>query len=536
MQAEQEIAASGHDGCDPYGTFLASFWKGADSVIGAHSALFATDAQGLFPVFLDNLPPGERQHHTCNACRHFVERYGHLVTIDDEGQTTPVMWGEIGGIYGAGFAVARRLVARAKVTGVFLSPDKVWGQPVTGEWRHMAVVPPERLIYRVNVLKNASQAMAEKREEYAMLQRGLAEFDHQVVGQALRVIGSDALYRCEKVLGPVEWLAELHRARANVESGRRRDNVTWRAVASAPPGFCHVRSTMIGTLLEDIVAGLLFDDIARRFKEKMTPLQYQRPQAPPAAGNIAQAEKVVEALRSAGAFARRFAKLEDIQSLWTLRAPEPRAAAAGGVFAHLTPKGRAPAPELELPPTTMTWEKFARAVLPDAEEIEFFVPAHVTSYLALVTSVDPQAPPIMQWDSEERRNPVNWYVYPGGSPPAAWNLRPETWAPVTAITQLPFMWYGADKFSHHGAGVVFILQGCRDMDPRGGSALFPEVLKAEYRAVRSTIEAHSRSLTIAGKDEASACGIDLRKGLSWNHRFRVTLKESRMPYRLDRWD
>ncbi len=56
----------------------------------------------------------------------------------------------------------------------------------------------------------------------------------------------------------------------------------------------------------------------------------------------------------------------------------------------------------------MTWEKFARTVLPDAETIELYVPAEAAPYVAMVTAANPQAPPILQWDRAERRNPVSW--------------------------------------------------------------------------------------------------------------------------------
>ena len=60
------------------------------------------------------------------------------------------------------------------------------------------------------------------------------------------------------------------------------------------------------------------------------------------------------------------------------------APASGGVFGHLTPKAK-PANPLTLPQQTMTWEKFARTVLPDAISIEAQVPASpVTSIRGLV--------------------------------------------------------------------------------------------------------------------------------------------------------
>lgn len=49
--------------------------------------------------------------------------------------------------------------------------------------------------------------------------------------------------------------------------------------------------------------------------------------------------------------------------------------------------------------------------------------------------------------------------------------------------------------------------------------------------------AYARTAVIAGKDEATACGIGLSKGSGeWNHLFRVTSKGAAVTYRLDRWD
>ncbi len=68
----------------------------------------------------------------------------------------------------------------------------------------------------------------------------------------------------------------------------------WRLIASAPDGFCHPRASMIGVLLDAIAVGMSFDAIKSHFNEKVYPLLYQRPQAPPSAGNIAIAEATIE--------------------------------------------------------------------------------------------------------------------------------------------------------------------------------------------------------------------------------------------------
>lgn len=247
----------------------------------------------------------------------------------------------------------------------------------------------------------------------------------------------------------------------------------------------------------------------------------------------ASAEEIVARLSDAGALARRFARLADIRALW-LPAPERPAREERGLFSHL--KDRAAAASLDVPAETITWDRFSRAVLPTAEAIEFLVPDRDDAYIGLVTAKNPDAPPILQWDRPEARNPVSWYLYVGGSTPARWNLTPGRHHPVAAITYQPSMWHDAGKFPHHGQKVIFILKGAKDREYSGGAGFFPAFLKAEYHEIRSSLEAHAQSAIVEGKDDAEACGICLQKGASWDYTFRVTAGGVRRVYRLDRWD
>lgn len=356
-----------HD--DPqYDAFLARLnARFIANIEGGAKLLFDTDTEGLFAVYLDAFPAEHRQYHTCHACRHFVERFGGLVTIGADGQTTSAIWHEDDApdAYKAAIAAMARMVRRAKVTGAFLSSDRVWGTPVTGIWHHMAVTPPAAILYKATVL-TAGQAMAEKREDFKTVMHALNEFTQPHIEQALTLLRSDSLYRSEKVLGQAEWLYNLHVARA-AANGPGKANAVWLAIAKAPAGFCHPRSSMIGTLLEDIAAGMEFGDVSRRFASKMHPLQYQRPQAAPKAGAIAQAEKTFETLGLAPALGRRIARLDEVPMVWTPSGAAQQPSASGGLFGHLTPKGAMPVPGLEIPATLMTLQKFVQTVIPTAE-------------------------------------------------------------------------------------------------------------------------------------------------------------------------
>lgn len=145
----------------------------------------------------------------------------------------------------------------------------------------MAVIVPQASLFRSGLL-DASQRMAELREHHRCLNVALGEFKADLLEQARVVLQADALTRSEKFIGVVEWLIARQRER-QLPQGR---NLLWKAVATAPAGFCTPRSSMVGTLLEDLAEGLPFETVKKRFDDKMHPLRYQRPQAAPSAGNV----------------------------------------------------------------------------------------------------------------------------------------------------------------------------------------------------------------------------------------------------------
>lgn len=493
--------------------------------------VFTTDAEGIWETYLATFPEADRQYHNCSACRRFLEAYGGLVTIGGDGAATSVLDGaDDGSAEADALAAVVKVVRRAKVNGVFLSKERTWGWPVTGDWRHLSLKPPKEMVYAERALP-AGQKMAEKREEFGMVSRALAEYPAPAVHQALALLKSEALYRSEKVLGPCQWLADLH---ASIEVNRgRRANIIWKAVALAPAGFCHPRSSMVGTLLDDIVAGVPFEEASAKFAAKMHPLQYQRPQAAPSAGNIAAADKLVEKLGVGPSLVRRFARIDEIEAVWR-PAPDEAPRDAGGVFGHLQPKGAAgTTPAMSAPPQAMTWVKFAASVLPEAKSIEVFTPSH-GNFTAILTANDPDAPPILQWDSPERRNPFSTYVYNGGSPASSWALRGLEWIRVTAIALQPHRWFGGAA-SHHADGAIVVIEGAKDTRINQGNALFPETLKADLHAIRSTVEAYSRKAEILGREQASACGLAVRDRS--DARLRVTNKHGiKSEYRIDRFE
>ncbi|MEN9867147.1 MAG: hypothetical protein RL748_2737 [Pseudomonadota bacterium] len=273
--------AAGNLHSSSYRHFLAQIQARFDAQICQGSEpLFTTDTSDLFDTYLSTFDDQqERQSRQCHCCRDFINRFGGLVTIDQQGRTNALLWNEAehDGAEKTGIAALAKQVRQARITGVFFSSLSVWGKPLTGIWCHISITPPAGLLHQ-GVLKNAAQFMAEKREDFKTVQYALQQYSLANIEQALTLLQTDSLYRSEKVLGPTEWLHRLQQACTSAK-GELKNNLVWRAIATAPAGFCHPRSSMTGTLLDDIAAGMNFDEVSRRFAEKMHPLQYLRPQA-----------------------------------------------------------------------------------------------------------------------------------------------------------------------------------------------------------------------------------------------------------------
>ena len=502
--------------------------------------LFHTDATNLYETYLSNIPisNGKRQHYTCRACKHFIERYGDLVFINPDGTTQSVVWNLITVTKDLkkSFTKLQNIVNSANVTGVFIPSNRVLGTPITGIWNHLHLTVPHQMVNNSRI-KNSNQVEAEYNENYRMVSSAIKDYSPIILEQAIQILETKQLVGSDKLLERVRWFTKIQEEYINT-SPNLKSNIIWLQSAIAPTGFCHINSSMVGVLLDHIAKGDDFSIISKSLGIKMSGINYQRPKAAPTTGNIKRAEEIVIKLGIQNSLKRRYARLDEIDAIW--KSPSIQIVSGEGVFGHLKPKGRpiktSTKSRTDLPSTTMTWAKFQRTVLSKINRIEILAPSH-SNYAAIVTAEDPYAPPIVKWDSELNRNPFSWYLYHNGSSANQWGLKNNQYYEVPAITLAPQYWFNS---KHHDEGnfLIFIISEAKDNnDP--GVCLFPEILKPELREVRSTIESYSKTTKISGKNDASACGIIFKDvpNYIWDLNIRVTDKNGQqMKYKIDRWD
>lgn len=372
-------------------------------------SLFTTDVDvaALWNTYLDNIPEANRQYYTCNLCRQFIQRFGGLVEIDGNGNTHSIMFDvEAPAFFADAWHAMRRMVETARVNGAFKAKAVQIGVPFAGAWDHFSV-----RLHMSHAHVRAQDEMIRIRENVKTMQNALQKYDPATVETALQILQSGSLYRSNAVIGPATFLRDLHNARMNAHN---KNNIVWKMVASAPDGFCHPSSSMVGTLLDDIADGLEFDQVKRRFEAKMNPSSYQRATVAPSSGTIRQAEKLFADMGLAPALSRRFATFSEMPVeafVWRSKADQV-SNPSQGIFSSVTPRGASINSRLfTMEPKKVTWEKFSRDILPTAQKVE--VKPQVARRVALVTAQNQDAPPILAWDNENQRNPFSWYYSAG---------------------------------------------------------------------------------------------------------------------------
>lgn len=499
--------------------------------------VFQTDATGLYKMFIDGLR-SEKRAHTCHACQRFIESYGGLVVIDDAGETRSALWDAtlVPAFYHFTISRMQAAVNEARVIAPFLHEKAILGEPVTGNWTHFSVEQRGGWIWRHAVM-SADQGMAAMKERFITVRLAIESVATFQLEKARAILAADEINRSEKFTGPLEWLAERHADYYKAGPWSARDNRLWRAIAEAPEGFCHPRASVLWSLFEDIKAREPFDVIRRRFNAMVHGLAYQRPKADPAAQTIERAEKLFAEMGLARALERRFARLDEVETIWRhRRRPLPVKPRTAGVFSNVpaaaedTPLPKVPR-RMEVPMRTVTWRKFTETVLPTAEAIDFRVPTVLAHFQAITTAVHADAPPLLKWP-----NPFGHYVYNGGSLAASWSLPAGEWVRVLAVALRSNLW-GPNPLPHLGLGATLILEGARDQMNQH-LCLFPETIRDELHEVRSVIEGFAKRgrLQPAPPATALASGYGVTVHGLGDHLLRVHAAGVWQHVQIDRWD
>ena len=506
--------------------------------------LFKTHTQSLFDVFLGMLPEGEiRQYFNCNTCKGFFHRYGNLVFVDEYGNLSSIMWDEglAHGKFKDIIKLLRIMVETSKIIQVLSSNQKKYvtyiedgyyeyGCSCTEKYHHFHADISENIL-----IPDYGCTPDESRQIYVTTKMTLNDYS-KAINRAIAIASTGKLYS-SNTLGALKAVKSIIDNIEDALTSEQKANKVWKYAFENYSLLYHLRGSVEGSLMDDILNGMDDSIVIERFNDKMDPMRYMRPTSAPTKALVDEAEKIIADLNLRSALDRRIASINDIiKFIW--RKPEKKqndAKSSGGVFAYVKTKDvsknkvRDDLVDTTKTPTRITFEKFVQKVLPEANKIFIYDlnPCFHYPMATFVTASDYNAEPILKYDSKDKRNPLSQYAYNGGSYLQDWNIS-STSAEVIGIAP------GADYMNKDDYNtVIFIIDGCRDTKMTGGSALFPDILRSELYPVRRVIEAYSidKKLEDIPTDKQAAAGIIYG---NYNLNVVVETETTRCAYILDR--
>ncbi|KAH6907428.1 hypothetical protein BKA70DRAFT_1223258 [Coprinopsis sp. MPI-PUGE-AT-0042] len=499
------------------------------SLIVVHADLFPGQTSTVFSIFLDNLPTELRPEHTCTACRHFLETFGDLCMVKEDGSLIPLLWSDsaviIPDVYDKAVKAIHELFKGRKVKKEYrlLSKDKLklGPAPSPSGWNHFHVT-----LTGAKVSPDVTGGL-DQDTGFEMLSRVLQDNDLKTVNQAHHLLHEKLPYSTSH--RPA--LAWLQKVATHLESaeGINRTNLIYMYSRKAWVGcLSSLRGGILGELLSWVREGLEYSELEKKWTALADPINYLRPTAAPSEGQIKVAEKLLKDLGYTKEDLMRYwlatdelpdsAILWKDKVLWKGKRVDEVPGKSEGIFAGLREKLEKEAKSLvenssnpsEAPPTSISFRKFAKHIVPTAVEIEIELAA--TETLAFFTRGGPDTKSPFVFDSLDPRNTMSNYQWSHPTPVEKGKLH-KGWNRLNAITTNPHIWDyltpleavewddsrlkveeegGKPKWIHsrHGILFLFCIEGIEDTDERA-LCLFPTYLKNVFHGIRQTIESYS---------------------------------------------
>lgn len=370
-----------------------------------------TDKDTLWATYLASFPEGtnpiyrERTEHDCSCCRQFIKSVGNAVAFIDGKLET--VW-DLQGDLDAGYArVAKYMsiyVASQPVCDVFLldqktaGTDKNFEEMTTGvkTWDHFFVnLKPQYVAKKTDI----PTKLGELRSTVQVFQRGLDTITTDAVETVLDLIAQGTLYRGAEFKGLVEAFSNelsVYHTCTVAEQAK----FVWVRGTKITPATASIRNSAIGTLLQDLSAGMDLEQAVRRWESVMAPANYKRPTALVTPKMIEQAKAKLNELGLLSALERRYARLTDITVNNILFADRnAKQAMNGDVFDALAAETGAKGKKLDKV-EEISITDFIANVLPRINSMEVLLEnKHTGNLVSLVAPVDPTAGSLFKWDN-----------------------------------------------------------------------------------------------------------------------------------------
>ena len=476
------------------------------------AAIFTTSTKHLSSAYVSHFATDhEKQHHDCAACRNFIRDFGTAVVIGENNRPLSLLWDPevVPEDFKASVAKMKELAERGVIRGAmrFDIHGTAWGEEMKGGWSHLYYhFDKIDLTARMREIGVSLAAASASRENFTYLRANVERFPSDIVRKAAQLLASGRINRKDKFADWVKWILDVTERYEAIpaKNSVERNSVIWAAVIRLPaPGWASYASSMPGMMFEMIQDERPDPAIVHRFNEAADSLNYQRSEAELTEGQAEVAEKLINEMGLVPSLERRFATFDEITPLLLWKQPERKAEAVkeGGVFTSLVGKKPGQTDDDEgIPPVNqmtksapMSFAKFMKEHMPDADEIYTFVNTGNLPLAQYITAAAADAPPILRWDKiradrGDSRFPLCWNMRSQGVAISEVGLTPG-WIKIKAVAKAP--WLIEDFVKQFGEVYGLILDGSTSY--MTSYDLYPEAILAELNGIRASMNAYNSS-------------------------------------------
>lgn len=406
----------------------------------------------LWDAYLEAFPDGtnpmfrERTKHDCATCRHFIKNVGNVVRIKDgklESVWSNIMVDEP---YQTVAKELAQLIETAPIKEVFAVRERKFGNPLTRtldedgnveRWTHFSCEVPTKF-----TTDSIGETVGRADSRRNVFERGMRELSAEAIEIVEDLILQNSLYRGEEHKRRVQDFKKLKTAFDKLDDEVQKSIFIWENIKNPA---ADTKNTVIGTLIQDISAGMPLVDAVNAFESKVAPTNYKRSSAPITKGMIKKAMETIDKLGLRDSLARRMAVPSDLSVnnvLFVDRnvAGEMKDSLESMLMEEVkvSEKDFGKVEEIDI-------DDFMTNVLPKASSIELMLEGkHVKNLVTITAPQHPDAPPLFKWD-----NPYAW-SYNGNIADSDIKERVKAaGGSVTGDLRISLSWYNTDDLDIH---------------------------------------------------------------------------------------
>lgn len=230
--------------------------------------------------------------------------------------------------------------------------------------------------------------------------RSFEELSPDAVSTVLDLIQSNSIYRGQE-FGEMVKAFKREQASYFNDSSPFAQRVRVAKLAMNIPALASFRSTVIGSLVQDLSSGVSVEDAVRMYESKVAPQNYKRTSAVVTPRMINAAMTTIRELDLEPALSRRLARLEDINVrdvLWVDGSAQSRM--KGGLESMLLSAVKVPIKKSKTEGEVTSLDSFVENILPGCTSIEVKLEnKHLNNLMVLTAPVNEQKQ-LFKWDND----------------------------------------------------------------------------------------------------------------------------------------